>query len=176
MAERGPGWLYALQNPLHPPDLLKIGLTTRLPEERAAELSAATGVPMPYVVAHKAYVLDCGLAEDWMRSTLNKCRVARNREFFRINLEDYARMVCIMLEADPNLLPSVAEKIAGNDNCEADWHSAVVTPKLTAHEFKGTPTWVTIDSKQRPEVAPPGRSRSHPLLSGRPWVPPWIKQ
>jgi hypothetical protein len=44
-----PGWVYTLTNPAMP-RLVKIGLTTKTPKERAAELTAATGVPMPFKV------------------------------------------------------------------------------------------------------------------------------
>jgi hypothetical protein len=43
------GYVYCLTNPSMP-GLVKIGMTTNDPEERAAELSSATGVPTPFRV------------------------------------------------------------------------------------------------------------------------------
>jgi hypothetical protein len=158
MAERGPGWLYALQNPMHPPDLLKVGLSTRAPEDRAAELSADTGVPLPYTVAHAVYVLDCGVAEDRMHGLLAGCRLVRTREFFRITLADYVAVV-------DRLLRDVPELKAGMKQA-APAAASLPATRPRAHQFKGTPTWTVIDTKKKQE------SR----LSGRPWVPPWVKQ
>ena len=45
-----PGWVYVLTNPAMP-GLVKIGLTSRNPQVRAAELTQATGVPAPFVIA-----------------------------------------------------------------------------------------------------------------------------
>ncbi|HZF46841.1 MAG TPA: GIY-YIG nuclease family protein [Sphingomonadaceae bacterium] len=158
MAKRGPGWLYALANPMHPPDLLKVGLSTRPPAERAAELSADTGVPMPYTVAHAVYVLDCGVAEDRMHNLLRGRRLVRGREFFTIPLADYVAAVDQLLRDVPELAPRMAPDAPANANLPA--------PPLRSHEFKGTPTRVTVDTKKKAEPRP----------NGRPWVPPWVKQ
>ena len=42
-----PGVVYVQRSPALEPDLFKVGLTRRNPEVRAAELSFATGVPLP---------------------------------------------------------------------------------------------------------------------------------
>ena len=39
------GFIYVLSN-MHMPDIYKVGMTTKAPHARAAELSATTGVPM----------------------------------------------------------------------------------------------------------------------------------
>lgn len=49
-----PGYVYVLQNPAFP-HLLKIGFTTRTPEERAEELSRHSGVPTPYRVVFSEF-------------------------------------------------------------------------------------------------------------------------
>src|SRR5688572_6679317 len=54
----GPGYLYVLINPSLP-GLVKIGKTNRDPEQRAAELSAATGVPTPFVLVYDAFFQNC---------------------------------------------------------------------------------------------------------------------
>ncbi|CAO3350903.1 GIY-YIG nuclease family protein [Azospirillum palustre] len=167
MAKRGPGWLYALTNPMHPPDLLKVGLSTRAPSERAAELSADTGVPMPYTVAHAVYVLDCGLAEDRMHDLLRDRRLVRGREFFTIPLADYVAAVDRLLCDAPELAPRMTPNTPANANLPA--------PPLRSHEFKGTPTWVVDDVKKtRPIIDAKKKPEQRP--NGRPWMPPWVKQ
>mgnify|MGYP003657841440 FL=1 len=46
----GDQWVYVLSNPTQP-GLLKIGYTKLTPDERAKQISNATGVPLPYEVA-----------------------------------------------------------------------------------------------------------------------------
>jgi hypothetical protein len=43
------GFVYLLSNPLMP-DVVKIGSTTRLVEDRVQELNSATGVPAPFKI------------------------------------------------------------------------------------------------------------------------------
>lgn len=52
------GYVYILSNAAMP-GLLKIGKTTRTPDERARELARGTGVPGPYTVEHSVEVPDC---------------------------------------------------------------------------------------------------------------------
>ncbi len=83
------GYVYALINPSLP-DLVKVGKTARSPEERAAELSAATGVPTPFIVGFSIHVSDCGGAERYAHQALASrgFRLSDNREFFRATLND----------------------------------------------------------------------------------------
>lgn len=83
MAERG--YLYVLINPSMG-GLVKIGRTERDPEARAKELSAATGVPTPFMVAYESYFDDCVQAEAFVHTFLaaRNVRVSANREFFQV--------------------------------------------------------------------------------------------
>jgi len=78
------GHVYILVNPSH--KLLKIGKTTKTPEERAAELSS-TGVPAPFMVAYFERVSDCDLAEARVHAELAAFRVNGDREFFSVSLK-----------------------------------------------------------------------------------------
>jgi TPR repeat protein len=71
-------------------NLVKVGKTTRNPEERASELSSATGVPTPFVVAYDAYFDDCYMAEDYVHKKLEQkgFRLSSNREFFQAPLKE----------------------------------------------------------------------------------------
>ena len=76
------GYVYVLKNKAMP-GLIKIGQTTRTPEERARELSSETGVPSPFEVV---YELECEQYEELEKKVhgkLNRYRPASNREFFK---------------------------------------------------------------------------------------------
>jgi hypothetical protein len=91
------GWIYVLVNS-STPGMAKVGRTTRLPRDRAAELSAATGVPTPFVVAFDQPFIDCCEAERLVHAELDRrgLRVAPNREFFRGPPSDIIRVIIEM--------------------------------------------------------------------------------
>ncbi len=83
------GYVYILINPSMP-GLLKIGKTMRNPEDRAKELSAATGVATPFIVAYKIEVNNCDYCEQYIHEQLELqgCRVNSSREFFKADMTD----------------------------------------------------------------------------------------
>lgn len=87
---RIPGFIYVLQNPAFP-GLLKIGYTTRTPEERAEELSRHTGVPTPYRVVFSEFFEDCQGAERAIHNALAARRW--NKEFFRITVDEAVAVI-----------------------------------------------------------------------------------
>ena len=88
-----PGFVYILINSALP-GLLKLGITARDPEERARELQG-TGLPTPFAVAHQLYVQDCERVERAVHSLLAEHRVADNREFFSISVDDAIAAISI---------------------------------------------------------------------------------
>jgi hypothetical protein len=88
------GWVYVLVNSSIP-GLAKVGRTSRDPEGRAAELSAVTGVPTPFVVAFDQHFADCHQAEQVIHDEMDRrgWRAAPNREFFRATASDIVRVV-----------------------------------------------------------------------------------
>lgn len=78
------GWIYLLTNPAMP-GLVKVGMTTRSPEERAHEL-ASTGVPMPFDVEAAWPVDDVRAAERAAHTALSGHRVDGAREWFRVSV------------------------------------------------------------------------------------------
>ena len=76
------GYVYCLTNKAIP-KLVKIGKTARNPLVRAAEISAATGVPTPFEVAWAREVPDMNAAENALHKALSEYRLSRRREFFR---------------------------------------------------------------------------------------------
>jgi T5orf172 domain-containing protein len=72
------GYIYIMINPSLEKDLLKIGRTTRKPEERASEL-CTTGVPARFHVAYEEEVENCFLAESLLHQQLASYRYDQKR-------------------------------------------------------------------------------------------------
>src|SRR5665213_2339470 len=81
------GYIYILFNRVFQNDHYKIGMTTKTPEERARELSGATGVPRAFEVLYEQKVTDCHRAERLLHQRLHQYRSADNREFFQISIK-----------------------------------------------------------------------------------------
>jgi hypothetical protein len=84
--KEGNEYVYILLNPSFP-NLLKIGSTTKAPEDRAKVLSKGTGVPQEFEVI---WVYTCFKAEKIEREVhkkLRKYRINNQREFFQIDLQ-----------------------------------------------------------------------------------------
>lgn len=79
-----PGYVYVMINQ-YMPGIVKIGKTTDAPEKRAKDLSSATGVPTPFLLAYYIKVDDCDRFEKQIHQILEKNRVNENREFFQIS-------------------------------------------------------------------------------------------
>ena len=88
-SDKGEGdqWVYVLSNPTMP-SLLKIGYTKKLPEERAKQISAATGVALPYKVEWAYQCFNGETVEREVHHKLKSQRVNNNKEFFQISLEE----------------------------------------------------------------------------------------
>ena len=65
------GYVYVLSNEFMP-GLLKIGMTTRSPEDRAKQIGDATGVPVPFKVEHSVLCPDCVSAEASVHDLLDE--------------------------------------------------------------------------------------------------------
>lgn len=87
--ENNKGYVYVMINPSYE-GLVKIGKTTKDPDARAKELSSATGIATPFIVAYKRMFNDCHVAEKTIHKILtNKgVRVSNSREFFRLPISD----------------------------------------------------------------------------------------
>jgi hypothetical protein len=80
------------------PGLVKVGMTTRGPWERAAELSTGSGAPSPFTVARAFPVHDAAKAEALCHEALSHLRHSPSREFFRCQPEDAEAQVLLALE------------------------------------------------------------------------------
>ena len=89
-ADQGEGdqWIYVLSNPSLPKEYLKIGYTKLKPEERAIQISSATGVPTPYKVEWAYKCFNGEIVERMTHDKLKAFRVNNRKEFFHISLEE----------------------------------------------------------------------------------------
>ena len=89
-ADKGEGdqWVYILSNPSLPKEYLKIGYTKLRPEERATQISSATGVPTPYKVEWAYKCFNGEMVERMTHEKLKAFRVNNRKEFFYIGLEE----------------------------------------------------------------------------------------
>ena len=89
-ADQGEGdqWVYVLSNPSLPKEYLKIGYTKLKPEERAIQISSATGVPTPYKVEWAYKCFNGEIVERMTHQKLKAFRVNNRKEFFHISLEE----------------------------------------------------------------------------------------
>ena len=104
MQTKQSGWIYALTNrSLN--GLYKVGMTSKTPEERAAELSAATASPTPFFVVYAKETDDIRTAENDVHNILSDFRVSDNREFFKTSLFEVVKAIdyvcCGFSELDP---------------------------------------------------------------------------
>ena len=92
--ERGEGdqWVYILSNPTTP-NLLKIGYTKNDPDTRAAQISRATGVALPYKVEWAFKCFNGEQLEGEVHNYLREYRVNNNREFFEVELSEAKKTV-----------------------------------------------------------------------------------
>lgn len=95
------GYVYILSN-VSMPGMVKIGKTTRDPNQRAAALYQ-TGVPTPFSLFACVYSPDCDALERDMHLRLDRQRVSPDREFFKVPLD----------EVDQTLLDLHREQIEG---------------------------------------------------------------
>lgn len=85
------GFVYVLEN-RSMPGILKIGYTSKSPFDRAKELSS-TGVATPFKVAHAIESEYAKKVERQVHRLLSECRINKNREFFRCDIDRAISMI-----------------------------------------------------------------------------------
>jgi len=88
----GTSWVYVLSNPTMP-GLYKIGYTKDIPEQRANEISKATGVAQPFTVEYAFQCFDGELLEREVHVCLEKYRENSRREFFKVPLTEAKQVI-----------------------------------------------------------------------------------
>jgi hypothetical protein len=94
-----PGTIYVVRSPANHTDLYKIGLTRRTVKERAAELSSATGVALPFGVLASWNVGDCRAVEAEVHRRLEAYRVHSRREFFAVSLSTITSTITQVIDS-----------------------------------------------------------------------------
>ena len=104
MTKKG-GYIYILINPSQTENL-KIGRTSRDTEKRKNELSkalkAGTGVASDFVVAYDELVDNCVNIENKIHKKLDKYRVNKNKEFFKVSLKTAIRTLISVIDDEKN--------------------------------------------------------------------------
>jgi hypothetical protein len=75
------------------PGMVKIGMTTLTPEERAQQISSATGVPTPWVPIYSFKCYRSDLLETDVHERLAAFRVNDNREMFAVTSEQAQQVI-----------------------------------------------------------------------------------
>lgn len=83
-AVRPTEYIYVLVNKTVP-NMVKIGMTTNTPQQRAREISKATGVAIPWIPIYEFKCYRSDLLEREVHEYLHEWRVANNREMFSID-------------------------------------------------------------------------------------------
>lgn len=117
------GFLYLLSN-ASMPSLFKIGQTNRNPYVRIEELSAATGVPMPYALVLAVFVKDRVNAEIALHAALEWRRLSSSREFFRFRNEAEARDEVL------SVLKGRSVAVAGREGTRMMYYDPIPTDPL----------------------------------------------
>lgn len=110
--ENKKGFVYVMINPSYT-GLVKVGKTTKEPEERARELSSATGVATPFIVVYKRLFKNCDIAERIAHNILEDqgYRVNDLREFFSIDISGAIDVILQIPDEDE-------DDFNGNDECK----------------------------------------------------------
>jgi hypothetical protein len=96
------GYIYVLTNPLMP-DVVKIGFTERSVGERAVELSAGTGVALPFDIIASFPVREPASVEKQIHEMLAHRRVSAKREFFSITASEAIKEIRKFMEANDKM-------------------------------------------------------------------------
>jgi len=88
------GYVYVVINSSKP-NLVKIGKTTKAPNEKVKELSSATGVATPFILIYHRQFNNCHSAEKKIHTILEDkgVRFSDSREFFEISTTDAIHIV-----------------------------------------------------------------------------------
>jgi TPR repeat protein/DnaJ-domain-containing protein 1 len=121
-SQKGTGWVYILSNKTFP-NLVKIGMTTKTPEERAKGLDN-TGLPYRYVVEYKIRVNNHHKLEQAVHRDMKYCRENKGKEFFRCTVEDAIKSI---------------NKIINNDT-----FNQYVTPKKPVSQAEEAEQWFKL--------------------------------
>ena len=87
------GYVYILVNASLGQDIFKVGCTSKIPDQRAKEISSSTGVPVPFLVAESWKVSDIYASEKLAHAALKEYRVNTHREFFQASFQTIRKTI-----------------------------------------------------------------------------------
>jgi hypothetical protein len=115
------GRIYVLRNENMKELLVKVGKTIRTAEERAGELTRATGVAGRFHVLLQEEVADVDYAEQLVHERLKAHRLQPNREFFQVPYQLAIRTVFeTCSEVNKNLAPAPVVRMRINMGSQSD--------------------------------------------------------
>lgn len=135
------GYIYILINPSLE-GLIKVGKTTRDPIDRAVELSKATGVPTPFIVAYQMLVNNCSKAEEFVHTWLSAkgYRVNDNREFFNAPMTEVINAILEYKKNDSAAVTNQDESLeCENDECKGKpiWEDFLIEASMYEYGLGG---------------------------------------
>lgn len=126
------GYVYCLSNPSFP-GLVKIGMTTKTVEARAAELYT-TGVPTPFVIEASYPCSNIVIAEQHVHDMLDLFRESSSREFFRMKPENATAIMAAyfaeMAESDYFDSSVADDDVSESVEDDAEPTNCVTTPAI----------------------------------------------
>ena len=109
------------------PDLIKIGMTSMSLEQRVAELSRPTGVPLPFDVYYAVEVENMREVEDALHDAFLDMRINPKREFFKLNPERVVSILKLFAKKDVTPLNDITDS---EEEKEALEHARKLRPKF----------------------------------------------
>lgn len=91
----GDSWVYVLSN-VSMPNLIKIGSTTKAPEERAKQISRGTGVPTNFDVEFAFRCFNAEALERELHKFFKSSRTSNDREFFHLSSEEATQAINLL--------------------------------------------------------------------------------
>ncbi len=109
------------------PDLIKIGMTSLPLEQRVAELSRPTGVPLPFDVYYAVEVENMREVEDALHDAFLDVRINPRREFFKLNPERVISILKLFARKDITPINDITDS---KEEEEALEHARKLRPKF----------------------------------------------
>lgn len=135
------GYVYVMINPSYN-GIIKIGKTTKEPEERAKELSSATGVATPFIVVYKRLFNNCHLAESIIHShfTEQGYRINDSREFFSTPIDEAINFIVSLSDHFDNDPYQEEQNITDNEDLKETFYNLALD-----YQFGNNNTFIDYD-------------------------------
>lgn len=145
------GYLYVLTNESMS-GLVKIGITSTSPLERARSLSNSTSVPTPFKVAYEVFVENCKELERKIHTDLEDFRVNSRREFFNYPLNKTIELVQSYSKNDSLNKEDIYESIDILDALKARY-SSYINKNVTSVKIYQTEERVSLQVTSDYEIS-----------------------